>query len=170
MDLPAKPDFFCSLRLLKKPNSPQWDLFLDDKLLIDSVAANLPIDRCETGGVDGRERMMGPTPHRFANYVDSSDAEKWHVWSDWWYGLRVNGQKLSLDLPYEKPWYVNYATVLPGNRVVFQFGEQIVIMKMDTREIAMLALGECPITIPTKNLGASLAPAATSMPATAATR
>lgn len=53
---------------------------------------------------------------------------------------------ISLETPFAQ-WYVRSATVLPGDEVIFQFGPQICIYSLRTKNIYLLAKGTSPVVI-----------------------
>ena len=53
---------------------------------------------------------------------------------------------LALDTPLVQ-WWSGYATVLPGDQVVYQLEDQIVLLDLPTRRIAMLTRGRSPVVI-----------------------
>lgn len=42
-------------------------------------------------------------------------------------------------------WIARNATILPSDQVVYQLGNQIVILDLSTRKLAFLALGQGPV-------------------------
>ena len=58
---------------------------------------------------------------------------------------------LAFETPFEQ-WVCRNATVLPGNQVVFQLGQdrtdaQVVILDMEHRNLACLAIGQGPAVV-----------------------
>lgn len=143
---------FVELTLVKEQETNKWDLFFGDKLLMKELAVGLPDpDSIRSGQRFRRDNRssFGSTPHRPANYLaDQADQHKWKVWGDWWYGLRVNHNRTGVDIPFEGPWFVDYVTVVPGDRVVFGFANQIVLLRMDTFQMGLITFGTQPIALP----------------------
>ncbi len=42
-------------------------------------------------------------------------------------------------------WEARYATILPGDQVVYQLGDQIIILDLNKRKIGLLAVGRSPV-------------------------
>jgi len=69
--------------------------------------------------------------------------------SDFWSNSRV--YTLAFETPFEQ-WNCRNATVLPGNQVVFQLGQdrtdaQVVILDMEHRNLACLTMGQGPVVV-----------------------
>ena len=69
--------------------------------------------------------------------------------SDFWSKRRV--YTLAFETPFEQ-WICRNATVLPGNQVVFQLGQdpsdaEVVILDMEHRNLACLAIGQGPVVV-----------------------
>jgi hypothetical protein len=54
-----------------------------------------------------------------------------------------------LDTPFIS-WYPERATLIPGDRVVFELGPNIVLLDMPTKRLAVLAEGRCPVAVLTQ--------------------
>jgi hypothetical protein len=71
------------------------------------------------------------------------------IWA--WYGINARNEKTgkSLGIGLETPflqWRSRYATILPGNKVVYQLGEdQIVMLDLESRKIGLIARGCSPV-------------------------
>lgn len=80
---------------------------------------------------------------------------KWRVRLDVFAGRGItvsNGShsyNLALETPY-LAWRPDFATILPGDIVVFQLGPQIVLLDMPTKRFAVLAEGRCPVAVLTQ--------------------
>jgi len=69
--------------------------------------------------------------------------------SEFWSNSRV--YTLAFETPFEQ-WVCRNATVLPGNQVVFQLGQdrtdaQVVILDMEHRNLACLTMGQGPVVV-----------------------
>ena len=42
-------------------------------------------------------------------------------------------------------WQTCYATVLPGDRVIYQLADQVVLLDLNLRKICLIALGRGPV-------------------------
>lgn len=81
-----------------------------------------------------------------------SPQTNWMVRTGFWpvEGLSAENQQAgeSLHLCVEMPflaWIARNATILPSDQVVYQLGNQIVILDLSTRKLAFLALGQGPV-------------------------
>lgn len=89
----------------------------------------------------------------------------WTVWTDYWAGggitvfygrpseiwSKSRVYTLAFETPFEQ-WLCRSATVLPGNQVVFQLGQdrtdaQVVILDMEHRNLACLTMGQGPAVV-----------------------
>ncbi len=110
------------------------------------------------GERDGRLAERGRGARGFGPALDLR-AEHDRIWSvdtGFWpgEGLRARSARtgvrtrIALELPGLR-WSARYATVLPGEQVVYQLGRQIVLLDLASRRIALLALGMEPVvTLP----------------------
>lgn len=78
----------------------------------------------------------------------------WRFWTDFWAadGLQAYNKKteerlhIALETPFIQ-WFARNATVLPGDQVVFQLDEQIVLFDLSTRKIGLVTMGRGPIVV-----------------------
>lgn len=114
----------------------------------------------DTNGRCVRERLTGgqfqpcpsprPLPKDFGFQVRSLDPSgRWTIFTgDYASGIfahRVDGK--SVDVALQTPsiaWQATYATLLPGGLVVYQLGDQIVLLGLEQTSIAPLARGAHP--------------------------
>jgi len=54
--------------------------------------------------------------------------------------------RLGIDAPFLR-WRARNATALPGDKVVYQLGSQIVLLDLNTRKIGLIAFGRSPIVV-----------------------
>lgn len=90
------------------------------------------------------------------NATDFRPAEqrRWNVSAKFWAmdGLELRDSdseewySIALETPFVQ-WYVRNATFLPGDEIIFQFGEQICIFDRESRKLALLAQGSSPVVI-----------------------
>jgi len=71
------------------------------------------------------------------------------IWEDEWGRIIIDDHHitrtcLSLEIPYFQ-WYTGYPTALPGDQLVFQIGNEIVVYDIHTRQLFELAPGYNPI-------------------------
>jgi hypothetical protein len=145
----------------RSQNGQSWDLWVldapdyghstnkDERLLRKNFAAHTALDWHAVTGY-GEE----VTWFNFGVAADlrSSPQTNWMVSTGFWPvdGLSaINEQtRESMHLCVEMPflgWIARNATILPGDQVVYQLGNQIVILDLSTRKLAFLALGQGPV-------------------------
>jgi len=81
-----------------------------------------------------------------------ADRRDWKVHMGWWAGLRASGQKtgLTLKVCLDTPvgtWPVQYGTILPDDKVVFEMADQILLLDLNTRRLGAIAPGRCPVVV-----------------------
>ena len=132
------------------PDGKNFDLWLSEELPSH--------DRKDTLVLPAFARSAGKSEwedsYRMANaaVMPEMDEPDWDVWiSDWaWWGLRAENKKtravfhVSLETPFLQ-WRIRSATLLSGNRAVFQFGRQIVLLSLDSKKIGLIAIGDSPV-------------------------
>lgn len=91
-------------------------------------------------------------PYSRAAVMPGMEESEWNVrFSNWaWWGLHAKNKKtgavvdVSLETPFLQ-WRIRSATLLSGDRVVFQFGRQIVLLNMVSKKIGLIAMGDTPV-------------------------
>ncbi|MBN1346760.1 MAG: hypothetical protein JXQ73_28980 [Phycisphaerae bacterium] len=117
-----------------------------------SVAPDCLDRRTETIG--GREVAMiwnrGPYTH--ALDYRPPDRRDWEVKIWWWFGVLASNKKtgeqlkVALDTPLVT-WRAEYGTVLPDNRVVFEMGDHLLLLDLNSRRLGAIAKGRRPIVV-----------------------
>lgn len=127
---------------------------------------NYPRDDAETLLIKDFAPRTAPFPREdervYGNWFAFGDAcdlrpenqRSWKVWTGFWAieGLSARNKEteerlhIALETPFIQ-WYARNATVLPGNQVVFQLDEQIVLFDLTTRKIGLVTMGRGPIVI-----------------------
>ncbi len=88
-------------------------------------------------------------------YLDQSPSRNWRVqvYADWPdNGLRAlkarTGERLHLAMatPLLR-WTSSNATMLPGDQVVYQLGDQIVLLDLNERKLGLITLGRGPVVV-----------------------
>ncbi len=103
------------------------------------------------GGAHGSDQFQGIGP---ALDLRPSDARKWKVDIRFWSaeGLSATNPAtnqqvhLALETPFIS-WSSRYATLLPGDQVIYQVGRQIVLLDLPTKRIAFLTRGYSPVVV-----------------------
>lgn len=139
------------VRFLSLDGSAEWRIRLDGSpaTKLRDIAA---------GERDGRLAVRGREARDFGPALDlrAEHDRIWSVATGFWpgEGLRARSARtgartrIALELPGLR-WSARYATVLPGEQVVYQLGRQIVLLDLATRRIALLAIGMEPVvTLP----------------------
>lgn len=144
------------LFLRKSSESDTYDLWVmgfsghdDEKLLVEGFTNTAPAyqdTRFQRSEEENTQMNFGPA-------LEYPRGERqWEVWTGYWeyQGLWASdlrtGESFSvaLDVPYV-PWEARNATILPEDIVVFQLGDQIVALDLNSRKIGLIALGRGPV-------------------------
>ncbi len=122
--------------------------------LVVRVAVNLPFESSSRFGDDCDSWWA------FGAALDlrSSDERSYEVETGFWpvEGIVVRPEsagtplRLALETPFVA-WYARCATALPGNQVVFQLNDQIVLLDIESRKLGLIARGYGPLVIPAAN-------------------
>ena len=137
-----------------RPSRESDDLY---RLRLDgSAPVHLP------GSWQARKAELGAEYRHVGNDMNARAVdlrkERAPKWTDIWAGFWANeglsagnartGQKLrlALEMPYFM-WTTRNATVLPGNQVIYQTDRCIVLLDLDTRRLADLAMGDAPLVV-----------------------
>lgn len=145
-------------RLLVKasPNAPdKWDVWDVSKTNLvcsnlEVAAAEAECDKFPSGRIDGTMFNFGNAPK-----VGLAGKSDWNFRTGFWpiEGLRGDNNKtkdrfrFSLETPF-LAWNVRNATHLPGDYVIFQLGDdQICLLELATKKIALLANGQGPVVV-----------------------
>ena len=89
---------------------------------------------------------------RLVTDLRSEAARDWEIWTGYWTGIEAKNKRTGyrLHIAIETPFFVWPArniTILPGNQVVFQLGEQIVICDLNSRKLGVITLGRDPVVV-----------------------
>jgi len=79
--------------------------------------------------------------------------QKWEVITEYWayQGLKARNKKagellrIAFDTPFIVSWQARHATMLTESLVVYQLGDQIVLLDLDKRKIGLITSGRGPI-------------------------
>ena len=77
---------------------------------------------------------------------------EWTVYTGDWaiQGLRAEKggtvKRLALELPFLN-WYSRFPTVVPGDQIVYQLGNQIVLLDLNADKIGLITMGHSPVVI-----------------------
>jgi len=76
----------------------------------------------------------------------------WNVTLQWWMGLWADNQqtgeafRVCLDTAL-RTWGVSYGTVLPGDQVIFEMADRILLLDLNTRRLGMITRGSYPLVV-----------------------
>jgi hypothetical protein len=158
--------YFAGPRLFVLPstNKHGYDLWAteippkgNETLLIKNFTTNavLAQEHCYQAGeiIDEPNKLSGSYSFQFtASDFRDPNARAWIAWNnDWaWRGLivenKITKQKFTVGL--ETPfllWMVRSPIILPGDFVIFQLGDQIVLLDINNRKIRLITLGRGPV-------------------------
>ena len=141
----------------QKGGDDAWDLWItgdpgdkDKRLLLKGFTRN-PVSVWRFGNDaplgETWDREVGDPP----DFRPQNDRD-WEVNVFHDEGFRARNRRTSeyfgvyLDTPFVS-WWPDSAVLLPGDRVVFQFGPQIALLDLNQRKIGMLALGRGPVVV-----------------------
>lgn len=109
----------------------------------------LPIEQYDALNIKEEEMVM----KQAIDYRPQSQRQ-WQIWTGFWaaQGLEIWNESskelysVALETPFAQ-WYVRSATVLPGDEVIFQLGNQICIYSRPTKQLYLLAKGTSPVVV-----------------------
>jgi len=147
-------------RLYLRRSNDTWDIYASEHPDVESTAKLIS----GLGGSAARswqdEHDSGPEGvGTWSNFGESVDLrpgtrESWAVWTGFWpiEGMWAQNKvtERTFSVAFETPfasWPLRNVHVLPGNLVVFQAGEQVLVLHLDTRKLALLARGRGPLVI-----------------------
>jgi hypothetical protein len=142
----------------KSEKTDLWDLWVKpggdktaERVLIRDFAR---LAASSARGAAGSDRTERDTRGNFGSAPDLQVETNrlWKVRAGFWaaQGLDAEDQitkqtvRFALETPFVT-WNVRNATVLPGSQVVFQLDQQILLLDLNTRQLALLALGRGPV-------------------------
>ena len=89
----------------------------------------------------------------------AEDKRNWNVRTGFWAfeGLLARneetGERINAALETSfLEWYARNATVLPSDKVVYQLGDQIVLLDLNTRKIGLVTIGRGPVVVLDKDI------------------
>ncbi len=143
----------------KKAESGSWDLWLKDRkegAYIESevkILDGLSTQMAQLTRWDGAviEEPDGGLNFGVVDYRKPDD-RYWKVRTGFWAieGLRANNEKegkkfyIALETPFVQ-WYMRNVTILPSDQVVFQIGDQIVLLDIESHKMGLVTKGRGPL-------------------------
>lgn len=133
-----------------------WKLWIghrigaDSTLISDSFSRVIPQpnDKNNTDDYDERwpESAESPIDLRLPNQRKQEIVIHYWARQGLWVldDLEGKAYDVGLETPFVE-WKSRYATILPGDQVVYQLGEQIVILDLNSRKIGLIAYGRSPV-------------------------
>lgn len=135
------------VRFVSLDGGAEWRIGLDGSPAIRLRGVGRLDREARLAQLGDRARGFGP-----ATDLRSEGDRPWRVTTGFWPGEGLRARSLrtgvSATVALELPglaWSARYATVLPGEQVVYQLGHQIVLLDLATRKIALVAPGQEPI-------------------------
>jgi len=143
----------------KKDESGKWDLWLKDRKegekdyqvkILDGFSKEM----AQLTRWDGE--VVENQPDSWFNFgvVDyrAPDKRQWKALTGFWAieGLNAENEKegkkfyIALETPFVQ-WYMRNVTMLPGDQVVFQMGDQIVLLDLESHKMGLVTKGRGPL-------------------------
>ena len=130
----------------------RWDLWVretydEEHMLIQNFASAAPFGE-ELQDTNGHYRMDR------AVYPGLADKKRWEVTTDMWPGVSIRAKNMKtgeqfsagLETPFLR-WPSSSANVLPSDKAVYEFGEQIVLLDLNSRKMGLITLGKAPVVV-----------------------
>ncbi|MFI5378385.1 MAG: hypothetical protein ACHRHE_03690, partial [Tepidisphaerales bacterium] len=139
------------LFIYKARNADRWDLWLGDpwasgrfndppleadRLLLENVASDYP--RIEEDEIDLRPKSARDWSIYAQGYTESGLHAKNDNLGQWYY---ITIASPLAAIPSRR------ANILPGDQVVYQLANQIMLFDVSTRQLAVIAQGRCPLVV-----------------------
>ena len=141
---------YIRLSAFSSQETGHWDLrcSVDDEsvILLEAFASKSSIK------VRGRKESYGDLPSGSVDDVATLANSEWTVHTGYWAFEGLRAEKgdtrkwLALELPFLH-WYSRFATVLPGDQIVYQLGNQIVLLDLNADKIGLITMGYGPVVI-----------------------
>ncbi len=162
MDANVQTKSFLRLFLEKSSDNTYWNLWgYHSHLLIENISEHPGTDWALPVHLSDKQYIK-PLPLRFEDTFDLREKNKrnWRVATSKiaFRGLILQNEKaekefsVGLETPFFSGWYPRCPIVLPGDYVVYQLGEQIVLFDINGRRIRLLARGFGPVVVLKKKL------------------
>ena len=150
---PSQPDLF----LRPSPDAPGWDLWCHERWIYG--ASEILIPHCVPAGAtasiwlnyQGESTPPGPWQ---AAWLEPGDKKGWDIYAGFWAaeGLHAYNEHggESAYIAFETPYlelHASYATVLPGEKIIYQLGTAILGVDLRRREAGILTRGVSPIVV-----------------------
>lgn len=150
---------FARLELLPTRPGEKWDLALVmgrgnpaeahvTKVLIKMLAKRAVAEESD---------FIEDTHLNFGNPVDyrTTAEARWRISLRYWAagGVRAENpatgerRQFALEVPFIMDWQARNATVLPGELLIYQLGQQIVALDIERRKIGLVAMGRGPVVV-----------------------
>jgi hypothetical protein len=148
------------LELLPTRAGERWDLALvmSRGNPTDSHVAKVLIEKlARRRDQDAEMSYIEDTRFNFGKPVDyrSLGEARWVVHLRFWAagGVRAENpvtaerRHFALEVPFLMDWQARNATVLPGDLLIYQLGQQIVALDMERRKVGLVAMGRGPVVV-----------------------
>lgn len=92
--------------------------------------------------------------HKSVDYRSPTETN-WTIRLGYWAAGAVRAEKpatgerrqFALEVPFIMDWQARNATVLPGELLIYQLGQQIVALDIERRKIGLVAMGRGPVVV-----------------------
>ena len=144
------------LFLARRARESSWDIFMDNgrdyRIVLEKVTVAGPL--AWLIGTDTQQVEQGGPPNFKAAVLPSNPDPIWQVKAGPWSpgALSAKNQKtgetiyISLDTPVAQ-WRSRAPSLLPGDMVVYQLENQIVLLDLNSKRIGLIAMGWSPVVV-----------------------
>lgn len=149
------PDYWAPLFFRRAEDKQRWDLYArqrgrDGKSADAAILKNLPVHTAGWRfGDDGEEEKEASEGWEYVCDLRTTGESAWKlVLAKFTLWVRNETADADLSIGLETPliaWYPRLPTILPGDQVVCQFGDQILLLDLNRRRVGLLAMGHSPV-------------------------
>jgi hypothetical protein len=152
-------NLFARLELIPADAGENWNLVLVTgrgnpaeggvtKVLIEKLAKRAVTEKLD---------FIEDTHLNFGSPMDyrTTAEARWTISLRYWAAGGVRAEKpatgecrqFALEVPFIMDWQARNATVLPGELLIYQLGQQIVVLDIERRKIGLVAMGRGPVVV-----------------------
>lgn len=157
----AEKSCFARLCVQKADEDDAWDLCLQPSSYSSAGRRVVRARFARNPGISASERDAGRDAagmslfHAGAADLRPLDQRTWAVHTGFWpiEGLTAEQSGTShvvhvaMETPFIMNWPTRYATILPGDQVVYQLGAQIMLLDLNQRKLGLITLGRGPVVV-----------------------
>ncbi|MBI3920734.1 MAG: hypothetical protein HY318_04885 [Armatimonadetes bacterium] len=150
------------LFLRRSDSGQDWDLWMrkhgelqTDIEVCKSVAANnKTVGELQTEAWAGKSEWTGAADRLPINDLRGETEPDWRAGVTLWPDSALVAEnaktgatlRVALETPF-LTWRVSGASLLPGDQVVMEFGDQVVLLDLNQRKIGLIAVGRSPVAV-----------------------